>query len=79
MTRKEDHEEKYSKVKMYKTHQGWVSCLTRFFSILHFSKKVETKGDSYADPDELDGRFSDTVDSYLKGLGLRECQEVCVN
>ncbi|MCH3922972.1 serine-rich glycoprotein adhesin [Limosilactobacillus sp.] len=70
MARKENHKEKYSKVKMYKTHQGWVSCLTRFFSILHFSKKVEAK-DTAVDPDELgDDRFSGTLNSYLKGLGV---------
>lgn len=70
MLNKRDYEEKSDKVKMYKTHHGWVSCLTRFFSILHFSKKVETKQTIYTDPDELDNHVSDTVNSYLKGLGL---------
>ncbi|WP_267202257.1 serine-rich glycoprotein adhesin [Limosilactobacillus kribbianus] len=61
-------QEDHSQVKMYKTHQGWVSCLTRFLKIFSFRGKEDVQADLSVDPDELDG-VDDTTASYLKGLG----------
>ena len=67
--RKFDREEDQSKVKMYKTHQGWVSCLTRFFKFFSFAKKEEVRPERFVDPDALsDDKKPTTADSYLKGM-----------
>ncbi|MFR0646156.1 serine-rich glycoprotein adhesin, partial [Limosilactobacillus mucosae] len=58
-----------SKVKLYKTHRGWMSCLSRFFSLMKFGKKEEVstnqiKLEKGFDDDALSG----PLDSYAKGL-----------
>lgn len=58
-----------SKVKLYKTHRGWMSCLSRFFSLMKFSKKEEVstnqiKLEKGFDDDALSG----PLDAYAKGL-----------
>ncbi|HAM86008.1 MAG TPA: accessory Sec-dependent LPXTG-anchored adhesin, partial [Lactobacillus sp.] len=58
-----------SKVKLYKTHRGWMSCLSRFFSLMKFGKKEEISANQIKlekgfDDDALSG----PLDSYAKGL-----------
>lgn len=58
-----------SKVKLYKTHRGWMSCLSRFFSLMKFGKKEEISANQIKlekgfDDDALSGPH----DSYAKGL-----------
>ena len=58
-----------SKVKLYKTHRGWMSCLSRFFSLMKFGKKEEVstnqiKLEKGFDDDALSG----PLDAYAKGL-----------
>ena len=67
--RKFDEEEDRSKVKLYKTHRGWMSCLTRFFHLVSFSSKEEVRPQQFVDPDSIDDdKFGDTTDAYMKGL-----------
>lgn len=57
-----------SKVKLYKTHQGWMSSLDRFFKLLAVQDKNSVKAKN-ADPDALDeSKLSDTTEAYIKGL-----------
>lgn len=57
-----------SKVKLYKSHQGWMSSLDRFFKLLAVQDKNSVKAKN-ADPDALDeSKLSDTTEAYIKGL-----------
>ncbi|WP_251576273.1 serine-rich glycoprotein adhesin, partial [Limosilactobacillus agrestimuris] len=57
-----------SKVKLYKTHQGWMSSLDRFFKLLAVQDKNSVKAKN-VDPDALDeSKLSDTTEAYIKGL-----------
>lgn len=54
-----------SKVKLYKTHQGWMSSLDRFFKLLAVQDKNSVKAKN-ADPDALDeSKLSDTTEAYI--------------
>ncbi|MBD5091124.1 MAG: serine-rich glycoprotein adhesin, partial [Lactobacillus sp.] len=67
--KKIDKEENASRVRMYKTHKGWVSCLTRFFQMFAFSSKEEVRPDNLTNIDELDSdKLSNTTESYMKGM-----------
>ena len=67
--RKLDREEDKSKVRMYKTHHGWVSCLSRFFKLFSFGSKEDVRPQEVVDPDSLESdKLSDTTDSYLTGM-----------
>jgi hypothetical protein len=68
--RKVDREEDQSRVKMYKTHRGWFSCLSRFFHLISFGSKTDVQAPSIVNQDEIDNKLSDTTESYLKGLGV---------
>lgn len=68
--RKIDREEDQSRVKLYKTHRGWFSCLTRFFHLVSFESKEEVHAPSPTDRDEITDKLSDTTAAYLKGLGV---------
>lgn len=63
-----DREEDESRVKMYKTHHGWVSCLTRFFHLLSFGSKQEVNAKGIVDPDAISDHKLNTTDAYMKGL-----------
>lgn len=65
-----DREEDSNRVKLYKTHRGWVSCLTRFFHLLSFNGKEEVQTQQLIDPDAIKEQQGMSTSSYLKGLGL---------
>ncbi|WP_242363085.1 serine-rich glycoprotein adhesin [Limosilactobacillus antri] len=68
--RKTDRELDDTRVKMYKTHHGWVSCLTRFFHLLSFGSKEEVQAEQFIDKDSIKEQRAMSTDAYLKGLGL---------
>lgn len=68
--RKTDRELDDTRVKMYKTHHGWVSCLTRFFHLLSFGNKEEVQAEQFIDEDSIKEQRAMSTDAYLKGLGL---------
>lgn len=68
--RKTDRELDDTRVKMYKTHHGWVSCLTRFFHLLSFGSKEDVQAEQFIDKDSIKEQRAMSTDAYLKGLGL---------
>lgn len=66
--KKEFEADNKSKVKLYKTHRGWMSALSNLFKLFAVEDKSEVKAKD-VDPDAIkEERFSDTTKAYLKGL-----------
>ena len=57
-----------SKVKLYKTHRGWMSCLSRVFSFMKFGKNEEVSANQTKCEKGLDSALSGPIDAYAKGL-----------
>ncbi|MEY8441194.1 pectate lyase-like adhesive domain-containing protein [Lactobacillaceae bacterium 24-114] len=58
--KKNYNKEEHSRVKLYKTHQGWMSSLTCFAELFFLSNKKKIRS-----------QYSSNSNSYLKGVGIK--------